>query len=64
MLDLTFGLIFWVSAALSIVYGPWVALWAITRQHIRLRRENDILRDKVRALMTRVFELVDGPPKR
>jgi len=63
MLDLTFGLIFWVSAALSIVYGPWVALWSITRQHIRLRRENDILRDKVHALMTRVFELVDDPPK-
>jgi len=56
MLDLTFGTIFWLSVALSIVYGPWVELR-------RLRGENAILRDKVHALMTRVFELVDDPPK-
>lgn len=64
MPDLIFGLIFWVSLGLAIVYAPWAALWAITRQFIRLRGENAILSDKVRALMTRIFELADGPHER
>jgi len=56
MPDLIFGLIFWVALGLSIVYAPWAEL-------ARLRRENAVLRDKVSALMTRVFELVDGQPE-
>jgi len=61
MFDLLFGLLFWVSLGLAIIYAPWGVLAALTRQSIRLRRENAVLRDKVGALITRVCELADSP---
>lgn len=61
MFDLVFGLIFWLSLGLAIIYAPWAAMAALTRQSIRLRRENAVLRDKVSALITRVCELADSP---